>query len=150
MTDSLTNVCDLCEADRFSRLADLHEESGDYITAASWRRRALALKQLSKACDPHELAMDSYDLGLLYFALDDLANAEKFFMRALQLQIENLGKDHVETCQTKFMIGELCRAQDVYAYVQPVHMLETDTIRQKQRRSNQVKKEAVSSASSKY
>lgn len=125
MSECLTNICDLCEANRQTRLAELYEEQGNYKIAAAWRRRALALKQLSKEIDPQELAADTYDLGMLYFALDDHPNAEKFLLRALTLQKQVLGEDHLDTCETLYMLNELIKAQDVYAFVQPAQTQDT-------------------------
>jgi tetratricopeptide (TPR) repeat protein len=124
MADALKNVCDLCEADRLNRVADLHEENGDYRLAASWRQRALALKQISKVADDVELALDYYNLGLLHFALDEFTSAERNLIKALQLQKELLGDEHLDTRETILMLRNLYATQDVYAYVQPV--LNTD------------------------
>lgn len=120
MADALKNVCDLCEADRLNRVADLHEENGDYRIAASWRQRALALKQISKSADENELALDYYNLGLLHFALDEFISAERYLLKALQLQKELLGDVHIDTRETILMLKNFYSSQDVYAFVQPV------------------------------
>ena len=124
MSQHITNSCDLSEADRLTYLAHWRAESGDYVLAAAWLQRAVALKQLAQNIDPVEIADDFYTLGLLYVALEDDFNAERFLSKALQHQKKHLGDQHPDTLETISALTGLACTQDVYAYVQAPHLLD--------------------------
>jgi tetratricopeptide (TPR) repeat protein len=117
-----TDLCDLCEAERFTELANWREEQGDYKLAAAWLQRAIAIKQITQNVDALELAYDFYNLGLLYSALDDDFNAERFLLKALKKQLSCLGAEHTDTRETISALNALSSSLDVYAFVQAPHL----------------------------
>jgi tetratricopeptide (TPR) repeat protein len=124
MCQHLTNLCDLCEADRFTYLAHWREEEGDYVLAAAWLQRAVALKQLAGNIDPLELANDFYNLGLLYTAMDDNFNAKRFLLKAWQHQKKHLGSRHPDTLKTISVFTKLSCTQNVLANIQAPRLLD--------------------------
>jgi tetratricopeptide (TPR) repeat protein len=123
MNQDMSNLCDLSEVDRLSRLAQWREDQGDYRLAAAWLQRALTLKLLDQNIDPVEIAADYFNLGLLFFAEGDEVNAERYLLKALQRQKYMLGPQHTDTLETIETLRSLSLVQDVYAYVQAPHLI---------------------------
>ena len=62
-----------------------HEANGDYAAAEPIFMQALAMKEQAVGAENHELAVDYYNAGLLYFVQDKYELAEKYLQRSLRL-----------------------------------------------------------------
>lgn len=88
-------------------MAELYEEQGDYINARELYKKALVYKETQFGQKYTGLAEDLYNLGLLYFATDQHAEAERLLLRALALEKQAFGPEHPNVNDTLSVLEAL-------------------------------------------
>jgi tetratricopeptide (TPR) repeat protein len=82
------------------------EDIGDYKKAEHLLLDILSQKQREGA-KSISLAEDLYELGLVYLASNNFAQADHFLQRAYEIQVKELGYDHIDTKETHNVLREL-------------------------------------------
>ncbi|TVR63917.1 MAG: hypothetical protein EA422_08105 [Gemmatimonadales bacterium] len=94
------------------RLSNLHFYQGDYATADSVSRRALALNRHIYGPDHPAGAVDLINLGAIQFERGDAAGAEALFREALSIQEPWYGRAHPAVVANLIMIGRALVRQE--------------------------------------
>ncbi len=94
---------------------------GEFVTAASLHRRALAIEEKALGPDHPDVGRHLNNLALVYWDQGRYAEAEPLYMRAVAIAARELGPDHPSLAQSLNNLAIMYRDQGRYQEAEHLH-----------------------------